>query len=213
MTANDANDTPELLEDLGDELMPEELGVPSAAPGAAVATVASPAHKQLYQFLWAGIAIFFGCCLPFHNRAMGWDEALFQPELRGPIGLMTLGGSVVAFAALLCIGAQLYCIKYSKVMLGPMALFVLIAFWSWMRVAQGFGGEGIGGEDGAWFKILYDAQYNSDFWSHIGPGYLFTALGSTYAILVLAKAVLGGGKKDKSGAASPSGSRRGGRRR
>ncbi len=201
------------LEPMLDEFESEDAGMSVAPEGAASG---GPAHKQLYQFLWGGIAVLFGCLTPFHDKAVGWDSSVFNPELTGPVGLMTVSGSIAAFVAVLFIGAQLYSIKFRKVMLGPLVLMLFVCIWGWASLVGGFSASGLGGGDSSWFALFYDFGYFQDYFRHVGPGYLFVTLGSTYVVVVFAGAIagLGKGKKSSGGASGGGGKTRSrGRRR
>jgi len=185
-------------------------------PAPAAALAAPPAHKQLYQILWGAVAVFFGCLLPLNDQAVGWKSDTFDPALVGPIGLMTVGGSVSAFAALLTIGAQIYCIRYRKLMLSPIVLMLLVAIWSWMHIVPGFaaGGQFMDNAGMRWTALLQGKiGYFSDLMRHLGHGYLFATIGSSFVVLMFLKEVLGlGARKKKPGDPATNAKGRGRRR-
>jgi len=181
---------------------------------------AGPAHKQLYQFFWGGCAVLFGCLLRFNSYAAGWDAKVFNPGLEpGPFGFLTVGGSIVAFTAILYIGAQIWCMTHRRVLLGPIVIMLCTCVWAWLRVVAGFGAEGLtmtGDPEmaHAWTAMFYKADTFVAFWHHLGPGFLFIWAGSTYVILIFFKALLGlGGGKKSTEAAADAPARGRGRRR
>ena len=117
----------------------------------------------------------FGCLLPFHNGAVGWSSDTFNPDLRGPIGLWTVGGSVAAFCAVLSIGAQMYCMRWRKIMIKPVLLMLGVAAWSWITVIRAFsvGDQFAGGGHSPMALVKANKDYFVDIWRHIGPGHLF----------------------------------------
>ena len=269
---------PEPIEDaLLEELEPEAAPLstaPASVPAMMPMMGPQPAHKQLYQFLWGGIAVLFGCLLPFNDYADDWkadryrhvpdalvDETKLediaykdrQTELwvanpgiagtdatasPGPIGIMTFAGAFVAFCAMLFIGAQLFCIKYRKVMLAPIGLMAFLAFFAWLRFFRG-GPSDLGFQAGldsqgkpfpptapewvgefkaytsdggaSMVKMLYDGTYISDYFTHLGIGYFFVLAGSTYVLLTFVMTILGVGAPKKR-AVAPAGAPSGGGR-
>ena len=216
-------DLPE-LEELADEApapapepVPEQ---PAAAIHYAQPTYApQPAHKQLYQFLWGGIAVLFGCLLPMVDGVEGWAADQFQPTLEGPIGLMTVGGAIAGFFAILVIGAQIYCMKFRKLLLTPIVIMAGIAAWGWVHLVPAFDAVPLfSPEDAAEpykvHHVFWKADAFVDLWRHIGVGYLFVTAGSTYVVLVFLKELLGlgGKKKPAAGEAAPAARGRGRRR-
>ena len=177
-----------------------------------------PPHKQLFQFMWGAVAVLFGCLLRFNTHAAGWDDTTYMSELQGPMGLMTVGGSVAAFCAMLVIGAQWYCMRFRRVMLGPIVIMMLVAAWSWFKVVPGFACGNLGlsadvTEPNSWTAMFYNGDTFVDFWSHVGPGHLFILVGSTYVSCVFLGALLGVGAKKKDATPDAAPARGRGRRR
>lgn len=209
---HEASELEELVDDtIGAAPAPGNLSGPVPVGPPPGPGPAPSAHKQLYQFLWGGIAILFGCLLPFHDAAPGWVSSTYNAALSGPLGFQTVGGSIVAFCALLFVAAQWHCIKTNKVMLGPILLIFFITFFAWRWFLPAFDANDsfialeVVRAESSWTSFFHRGDYFAAILNHVGPGHLFLVGGSTYIVLVFILAIVGvgEGKKKTPGAGDP----------
>jgi hypothetical protein len=204
---------------------PEAAPSSAAAPGAAYAYGPQPADARLYRFFWGAMACVVGVIFPLTSANPGWKSDTFNPALTGPAGTETFFGALIGFFSLVVAAQYWWCMKYRKVRLWPFFLMLVICVGAWAAIAQGFAAKlqfdwkGKIPDDpivaartppptavpgGAWGDIRF---WNS-FFTHVGPGWLLIAIGSTYFIWTFASALMGLGKKKDAAPAAASGGRR-----
>ena len=155
-------------------------------------------HKQLYQFLWSGAAVLFGCILPLQTHARGFDANSYNPSLTGPIGFQTVGGSLTAFVAIVFLAAQLHGLRTHRVLFKPLFLMMGVTVWAWMNVLPAFRAaptlpcKGFPHETKTVGDALLtlDLRWMGSFLEHIGPGNFFILVGSTIPVLIFLSAFL-----------------------
>lgn len=185
-----------------------------AAQAPAYATGPQPADPRLYKFFWGAMACVIGVLFPLTSAHPDWDAKVFNRALHGPAGTETFFGALIGFVGVLVAAQYWWCMKYRKVKLWPFLVMLIIMVGAWATIVPAFGAKlGFDWKDKAANAAVVpgaawaDVRFWNSFFTHVGPGWLLIAIGSTYFVWTFISALVGLGKK-KGPAAAPAARRR-----